>query len=86
MGQYSVRMIKLFTNDAWMEQYSARMIKLFGKSTALPLRLIFQSILKDESFPQDWRKSNIVPYHKEESKNLISLVLCLLIQVCHNYL
>ena len=42
-----------------------------GKSIALPLRLIFQSILNDGVFPDDWKKSNAVPCHKKDGKNLI---------------
>ena len=42
-----------------------------GKSIALPLRLIFQSILNDGVFPDDWKKSNAVPFHKKDGKNLI---------------
>ena len=47
------------------------MIKLCGKSIARPLSLIFQSILNDGVFPDDWKKRNIVPCHKKDSKNLI---------------
>ena len=47
------------------------MIKFCGKSIARPLSLIFQSILNDGVFQKDWRKSNIVPCHKKDSKNLI---------------
>ena len=46
------------------------MIKLCGKSIALPLSLIFQSILNDGVFPDDWKESN-VPCHKKDSKNII---------------
>ena len=52
------------------DNISIRMIKLCGKSIALPLSLIFQSILNDGVFPDDWKKSN-VPCHKKDSKNLI---------------
>ena len=47
------------------------MIKLCGKSIARPLSLIFQSILNDRVFPDDWKKSNAVSCHKKDSKNLI---------------
>ena len=46
-------------------------IKLCGKSIALPLRLIFQSILNDGDFQDDCKKSHNVPCHKKDSKNLI---------------
>ena len=38
------------------DNISIRMIKHCGKSIALPLRLIFQSILNDGVFPDDWKK------------------------------
>ena len=47
------------------------MIKHCGKSIALPLSLIFQSILNDGVFPDDLKKSNIVSCQKKDSKNLI---------------
>ena len=47
------------------------MTKLCGKSVARPLSLIFQSILNDGVFSDDWKKSNIAPCHKRDSKNLI---------------
>ena len=33
--------------------------------------VIFQPILSDALYLDDWNKSNIVPCHKQESKNLI---------------
>ena len=47
------------------------MIELCGKSIALPLKLLFQSSLEKGIFPVDWKKSNIVPVHKKENRNLI---------------
>ena len=43
-----------------------RIIKLYGKSTALPLRFIFQCILNDGVFPDECKKN-----HKKDSQNLI---------------
>ena len=47
------------------------MIQSCGKSIALPLKLLFKTILEEGTFPEDWKKSNVVPIHKKESKNLI---------------
>ena len=47
------------------------MIKLCDKSEAFPLKLLFQSSLEKGLFPIDWKKSNIVPIHEKEDKNLI---------------
>ena len=48
---------------------SIQMIKHCGKSIALSLSLVFQSILNDGVFQNDWKKINIAPCHKKESKN-----------------
>ena len=53
------------------DKISSRMIKLCGKTIAIPLKLIFRSILEESVFPDDWKKSNVVPIHKRDSKNLI---------------
>ena len=46
------------------------MIQACGKSIALPLKLLFKTILEEGTSPEDWKKSN-VPIHKKESQNLI---------------
>ena len=51
-----------------------RIIKLCNKSIAFPSRLIFQSILNDRVFPDDWKKSNTVPCFKKDSKNYRSIL------------
>ena len=53
------------------DKISIRMIKLCGKTIAIPLKLIFRSMLEESVFPDDWKKSNVVPIHKRDSKNLI---------------
>ena len=40
------------------------------KEIVLPLQLLFKSVLEEGIFPEDWKKSNVVPVHKKESKNL----------------
>ena len=47
------------------------MIQLCGKEILLPLQLLFKSMLEEGIFPDDWKKSNVVPVHKKESTNLI---------------
>ena len=32
---------------------------------------MFRSLLEEGVFPDDWKKSNVVPIHKRDSKNLI---------------
>ena len=41
------------------------------KKIVLPPQLLFKSMLVEGIFPEDWKKSNVVPVHKKESKNLI---------------
>ena len=36
-----------------------------------PFRILFSSFLEEGAYPDEWKKSNIVPTHKKESKNLI---------------
>ena len=45
------------------------MIKLCGKTIAIPLKRIFHSVLEKGVIPEDWRKSNVVPSHKRDSKS-----------------
>ena len=47
------------------------MIQLCRKEIILPLQLLFKSMLEEGIFPDDWKKSNVVPVHKKESTNLI---------------
>ena len=53
------------------DHLSIRMIKACGNSISLPLKLMFKSMINEVVFPKDWKKSNVVPVHKKESKNLI---------------
>ena len=53
------------------DNISIRMIQLCDKSLAVPLKLIFESAISEGTFPKAWKKGNIVPVHKKESKNLI---------------
>ena len=47
------------------------MIKLSGKSIVYPLKLFFEASLQGGEFPAYWKKANVVPVHKKESKNLV---------------
>ena len=53
------------------DQLSIRMIKACVSSISLLFKLIFKSMINEDDFPEDWKKSNVVPIHKKESKNLI---------------
>ena len=49
------------------------MIQLCGKEIILPLQLLFKSMLEEGIFPDDEKKSNVVPVDKKESTNLVNI-------------
>ena len=51
------------------------MIKICGESITVPLKIIFEQSLKENKFPEVWKKANIVPVHKKEDKNLIKTIV-----------
>ena len=40
------------------DQLSIRMIKAYVDSIYLPLKLIFRSMINEDTFPEDWKKSS----------------------------
>ena len=50
---------------------SIRMIKMCGESIVLPLMIIFENAIETGVYPANWKRGNIVPVHKKESKNLV---------------
>ena len=48
------------------DQLSVRMIKTWGDSITFPLNLIFKSMINEGVFPEDWKKSDLLPIHKKE--------------------
>ena len=48
------------------------MLKLSSPSIIKPLSIIFQNCLESSIFPDDWKKGNIVPVHKKNSKQLVN--------------
>ena len=53
------------------DNISIKMIQVCGDSIIPPLKIIFESAIKSGNFPDSWKKGNIIPVHKKESKNLI---------------
>ena len=47
------------------------MIKLCKKSKIYPLKLIFEISLQGGNFSDNWKKADVVPTRKRESKNLV---------------
>ena len=50
---------------------SIRMIKICDETVALPLKIIFDTALKSGCYPDKWKRANVVPVHKKESKNIL---------------
>ena len=46
------------------------MVKMCGES-GYPLKIIFETALKSGIYPDKWKKANVVPVHKKESKNML---------------
>ena len=53
------------------DNISIRMIQLCGDSIIAPLKLIFDSAIETGHLPDYWKKENIIPVHKKESKNSV---------------
>ena len=53
------------------DDVSVNMIKLCGESLIVPLNLIFNNILRTAKYPKQWKRVNVTPVHKKESKQLI---------------
>ena len=47
------------------------MLKLSDKSVVTPLSILFQNCIDTETFPDTWKKSNIVPVHKKVDKQIV---------------
>ena len=50
---------------------SIRMIKICDETISLPLKIIFDTAFKSGSFPDKWKRANVVPVHKKGSKNIL---------------
>ena len=50
---------------------SIRMIQICDEKIALPLKIIFDTALKSGSYPDKWKRANVVPVDKKESKNML---------------
>ena len=43
------------------------------KTLVYPLKLIFKAFIQEGVFLDCWKKANVVPIHKKESKNLLKI-------------
>ena len=53
------------------DMISIRMLKICDKPICKPLQLIFQSCIKHEKFPNEWKIPNVVPVHKKTNKQIL---------------
>ena len=54
------------------DNISIRMIKICDKSLLKPLILLFENSTKSSCYPDIWKRSNIIPVHKESDKQLVN--------------
>ena len=50
------------------DNISIKMKQSCGESIALPLKLLFETVLKEKKFPDIWKLTNVVPVHKKKKK------------------
>ena len=53
------------------DDISIRMIKICDKSLLKPLTILFQNSTKSSCYPVIWKRSNIIPVHKTNDKQLV---------------
>ena len=51
---------------------SIRMIKICDKSLLKPLIILFEKSIKSSCYPDIWKRSNIIPVHKKNDKQLVN--------------
>ena len=51
------------------DEISIRIIKLCNSSIGKPLSILFRNCFKNECFPKEQKKANIVPVHKKMINN-----------------
>ena len=54
------------------DDISIRMIKMCDKSLLKPLTLLFENSIKSFCYPDIWKRSNIIPVHKKNDKQLVN--------------
>ena len=64
-------------------QISIRMLKLFSTSICKPLEIIFNQCVETGTFPNVWKKGNVVPVFKKDDKQILkNYRLISLLPVC----
>ena len=64
--------VKLNPNKATgSDGISGQMLLLCDNSVVLPLKIIFQNILDQSTYPDLWKLANVTPIYKKEDKQLV---------------
>ena len=50
------------------------MIKMCDKTLVYPSKLILKASIHEGVFPDRWKKANVVPINKKESKNFLETI------------
>ena len=64
-----IRALNVNKAHGW-DGISVQMIQICDSSLLLPLKMIFESCIQQGSFPETWKRANVVPIHKKNSKSL----------------
>ena len=54
------------------DEISGNMIKLCGHHISIPLKMIFDNIIRTGIFPDQWKEANVTPVHKKKDKQLVA--------------
>ena len=54
------------------DDISIRMVKICDKSLLKPLIILFENSIKSSCYPDIWKRSNIIPVHKKNDKQLVN--------------
>ena len=71
MNENELLLIRKYLNGnkaRGLDDISIRMIKACGKPIALPLKLLFKTILEEGTFSEDWKKSNVALTQKKSPR------------------
>ena len=55
------------------DDLSIRLLKICDTSIVKPLSIILKNYLQSGSFPNNWKKSNVLPIHKKGEKHLLQI-------------
>ena len=56
-------------SSGW-DKVSPRMIKICDSSIVIPLKIIFETCIREGIFPEKWKMPNVCPIYKKKSKNI----------------